>query len=1243
MEEKIIYMTNVDRRFAMMKRACSLLQQEGKLGSRCRALQVSSDEVWGPVWEKRLSRCDMVMIRWMGNTIRTTFWDRCRLFFEQAGIPYYMDAAGSAEEEAGKGIARKHIKQLKAYSLYGGMGNYKNLWLYAASLFNPARRAESEPDPLTWAGIFHPDMETRCMTDLSAYRRQFCEEGRPTMGMLFYRDEWVWEDLTYQTALIREAEKEGMNVICVFTNGLPDPAMGMPTLLEVFSRYFTEGGKTIIDVLVSTMKFSFTASGSVTTAWLKQLGVPLLQGYSLIMGEDEWRRAPEGMNPMEISISISMPELDGIIHGVPIAAKHIPEDGDVEYLPIKERIPPMISKIKKWALLHRKANKDKRIAIIFHNYPPKNSNIGSAVGLDTIESIRTLLSLMKKKGYQVDFIPDDSKEFIKILTSNATNDLSMLTKEQALACKKVSSEEYQALFDRFGEAPSAQMKKDWGIPPGEVMIDDNQSILVPGTMNGNVFITVQAPRGYGSDPEKIYHDPYVAPTHQYLAYYQWIRDIWKADAVIHVGTHGNLEWLPGKGAGLDGDSYPDMALGDLPNLYFYHMTITGEGIQAKRRGAACLIDHLPAPLSDAGTYDELAELEKTMDEYAHFLVNEPGNAPTLEPMIRRLAVKANLDGEVSFDESEPFGDYVKRLHSYIEELKNSEVHAGLHVLGELPKGSLFEDQLLQLLRLPNDNQPSIYDLWAEKYHTTVDEMTQRAGDIYQPIGITYSELMMKIREETKQAVSMLIERDFTEAAIRLVMASDCVSGENEEWKERLQNLLTYLCGTVIEKLRLTKNEMTHAIEGLEGKYIEPGPSGSPNSNGAALLPTGINFYGIDPRLLPTKAAWELGKSLADQVVEQFIADEGRYPENIGIVFWSGANMRSRGQCIAEFLYLMGLRPVWQRGSLKVKGLEVISLSELKRPRIDVMGRISGLFRDTMPAVVRLLDQATLLAGSLDEGDEDNYVRKHIRQESKGLMEAEGLDEKEAWRQAAFRIFGDAPGTYGAGISAALENKNWQTIDDLASIYVRWGGHTYGGDDKGVFRPELFEKRLSQLDIAIKNEDNHETNMLSSDDYNAYHGGMIAAVRSYSGKMPKAYAGDSTDRRRPVVRTVQDVAKRVFRSEAINPKYIRGMMEHGYKGAADMSSMVSISFQWDATSKVMEDWMYEKYAEKYAFDESVQQWMKDVNPWALARIVETLLEAHQRKLWNAKEETINRLQELYLSVEGEMEANGDDSE
>ena len=360
-----------------------------------------------------------------------------------------------------------------------------------------------------------------------------------------------------------------------------------------------------------------------------------------------------------------------------------------------------------------------------------------------------------------------------------------------------------------------------------------------------------------------------------------------------------------------------------------------------------------------------------------------------------------------------------------------------------------------------------------------------------------------------------------------------------------------------------------------------------------------------------------------------------------MVFWSGANMRSHGQCIAEFLYLMGIRPKYQSGSQRINGLELIPLTELKRPRIDVTARISGLFRDTMPAVINVMDKAVLLAAAQDEPEDLNFVRKHVQTDAKELEQSEGLKQEEAWRQAAFRIFGDAQGTYGAGVAALLECKNWETLQDIADVYVRWGGHAYGGRTKGVYMPKLFRKRMGSLDITIKNEDNHETNMLSSDDYNAYHGGMIAAVRAIKGSAPRSYCGDSTDRTRVTMHSVQEEAKRIFRSESINPKYIQGMMKHGYKGAADMANMIAHSFQWDATSSVMEDWMYEKYAEKYTFDPEVQKWLRDVNPWALQRMTEVLLEAEQRGMWQAKPETKAELQRLYLDMEGELEDRADE--
>lgn len=1221
MTPKIIYMTNIDRRYFMMRRALDELIADGEMPASSQVVKTEDGSVWSASWEEKLRGSALVMIRFMGNTIRTKFWTACMHFLSREGIPYYMDAAGSAEEECIERVAAKDIEAMKAYSFYGGLTNYKNLWLYARSLFDQGMPDAEPPSPICWAGIYHPGTEKNFMTDLTSYEKTFLREGRPTVGLLFYRDEWIWDDLHYQKAFIEEAERQGLNVIAVFTNGLPDPKLGMPTIHEVFEKYFMKEGKPLVDAIVNVMKFSFTTSGSISIKALEEIGVPVLEAYSLIAPKEEWEASPEGMNAMEISISVTMPEFDGIIHGMPIAAKHVKEDGEVEYLPIPERMRAMVSRAGAWARLHRKPNAEKKIAIIFHNYPPKNSNIGSAYGLDSIESVRRLLGFMKEAGYQVDFIPEDTEDFMKRLTAQATNDRSMLTEEQEAACQKVPKKLYCDLFDTFPEETRRQMEKDWGQAPGTVMVDEAGNILVSGLIDGHIFLTVQAPRGYGFDAAKIYHDPFIAPTHQYLAYYQWIRDVWRADAVVHVGTHGNLEWLPGKSAGMDRGSYPDLALGSLPNIYPYHMTITGEGIQAKRRGGACLVDHLPAPMEEAGTYEELAELEQAMDEYAHFEKSEPETAKRLVPRIRELAKKASLDGEVPYTEADLAG-YLSSLHCYIEDLKNSECHVGLHILGEMPKGETLIHEILALLRLPNGDIPSICELLAEEEGTSVDTLVGQAQTLY-PNGLTGGEWMARLQRKAEGLVRKLAELHFDKEKAKALGT------------EREQPLLHFVCEEVYPRLAETKKEMEHTLRGLSARYIVPGISGSPHAGGVSLLPAGVNFYGIDPRRLPTRTAWEVGKELGDQVISQYIESEGRYPESVGMVFWSGANMRSHGQCIAEFLYLMGIRPIWEPGSLYVKRLEPIPLSELKRPRIDVTARISGLFRDTMPSVVSLMDRAVLLAASLAENDEDNYVRKHISEDSR-IMEEKGSPKEEAWREAAYRIFGDAPGTYGAGVAALLEEKNWDSLDDLANVFIRWGGHAYGSKSNGSYKPELFRERLAHMEVTIKNEDNHETNMMSSDDYNAYHGGLIAAVRSCSGKKPHAYEGDSSDRSRIKVRTVEAAAKRIFRTETVNPKFIEGLMQHGYKGAADLSNRVAVSFQWDATSDVMEDWMYEKLSAAYALDPKVQDWMKRVNPWALSRITETLLEAARRGLWQAKEETVDALEKLYLEVEGEIE-------
>ena len=1235
---KVIFLTNVIRRFGVMQQTLEKLQQSGAMSRESACHWITEATQWEGKWERELRSSDVVLVKWMGTGLDTPFLQRFVRELQRLRLTFYIDAAGSKEGELSQKLTPQQLEIIKRYSMFGGELNYTNIWLYVAQLAEGRTPDVPAPDPMHWCGIYHP-RAPKVYTDLAEYQRDFCVPGRPTAGILFYRDEWVWGDLTYQAALIEALEAQGMNAICVFSNGMPTEEMGMPSLTQVFDMFFCKDGVPAIDVLLNVMKFSMTSSGTISIEYFKQRNVPILAAYSTIAPYEEWKNSFEGMNAMEVSISVSLPEFDGIIHGVPVAHKKILENGDVRYLPNKERVERMASKAKKWAMLRHKANSEKKIAIIFHNYPPRNSNIGSAVGLDTIESIRRVLAAMRERGYNVAYVPEDTKEFISELTSNATNDRSMLTDKQLEQAQKISGAEYKDFFALMEKKVQEQLVKDWGEAPGSVMEYDGD-ILVPGTMNGNVFITVQPPRGFGEDPEKIYHDPYVAPTHQYLAFYRWVRDIWQADAVAHIGTHGSLEWLPGKNAGLDCTCYPDLALGDLPNIYPYHMVITGEGIQAKRRGAACLIEHLPAPQTNAGVYDELEELEKIMDEYVHFSSTQPENLGRLEELVCAKVKEANLEDEVLHTEDEPFAEYVGRLHNYITDLKNMEVHNGLHILGQMPLDEQLTDYLWLLMRLDNGKIPSLTQAVSALYGFDYYYLLENSSLIYEPLNITYGLLIDRIGEQCRELIRVLQAQGFAKEAVAAALQLPWVSAASAETKEQLQSVCSYIVDEVYPNLVLTEQELTNMLRGFEGEYIEPGPSGAPMSGGADLLPTGRNFYGIDPRCLPTPAAWEIGKTLGDQVIERFIAEEGHYPESIGMVFWSGANMRSHGQCIAEFLYLMGIRPVWQSGSQRVNGLEVISLTELKRPRIDVTARISGLFRDTMPSVMQVMDKAVLLAAGLEEDEELNFVRKHIQNDSRELETEDGLSHEDAWRQAAFRIFGDAQGTYGAGVAALLESKNWETLDDIADVYVRWGGHAYGGKTKGKYMPKLFRKRMGSLDITIKNEDNHETNMLSSDDYNAYHGGMIAAVRAIKGSAPRSYCGDSTDRTRVVMHSVQEDAKRIFRSESINPKFIEGLMQHGYKGAADMANMLAHSFQWDATSAVMEDWMYEKYAEKYTFDKKVQEWLRDVNPWALQRMTEILLEAEQRGMWQAKPETKEELQKLYLDMEGELEDRAD---
>lgn len=1229
---------------------------------------LKQDPVWNEEWENRLRTSDAVILKHMGTGLDTPFlrylanW----LYKNHPCYALYVDEAQDADKLRA-GMSQEEMNRISEYQQLSGLTNFENSFLYVASLAGE-KVTVPEPKEVLWQGIVGENG-----TIYATFKEYMNVEGlsdKPCIGVFFYREEWIMGELYYQEMLRQAIKARGYNPIIFFGQYGGNSIVGSPSLKESIKVLFGEGPLPL-DVLINTCKFSLLNLNAVTQEDINNWDIPMLMGYNIYMDEPTWQNNVQGLSPLDVNLSVSLPEFDGSIHGGVVAAQ-TNIDNVYIYWPVKERIEAIVKRAVKYVRLRHIPPSERKVAIIFHNYPPKNSNIGSAAGLDSPESVRCLLQVMKDEGYTLDSVPKTGAELMKIVLSHATNDRSMLSEEQFESAEgKLNKAEYDKFFKSLPDKAKKNMEDGWGPSPGEIFRYGDE-LLIPGFQNGNIWVTVQPPRGFGEDPAKLYHDPLLAPTHHYEGFYYWLRDIFKADVVVHVGTHGSLEWLPGKGTGLSDSCYPEMGIQDLPNVYPYWMTIVGEGIQAKRRSSACLIGHISPPMAEAGLYDEYEELENLLDEYGHFEMESPESLTSLYDAIVEQAKLCHFWEAIPDAESTDCETILIHLHEMLTDLKHMQMRTGLHVLGKAPAGKNLQEFLLALMRVQNGAVRALPECMANGLGYNWQELEQQSGkrvEILKDRDIDCNELSVEADIQHEHRNTVIRNKDIVDqiwVVIRdiLVVLAEKNYVYTNEWQELssvkklwqvycqpsvmtdavkadlfmgMRHILQVACGEYVSKLKLTEQEITNTIRAIGGHYIEPGPGGAATSGRSDVLPSGRNFFGVDERMLPTKVAYELGATLAEQVITDFIKEEGHYPQSVGIVLWAGSNTRSHGQCLGQFMNLMGVRPIWQGGGGRVIGVEAIPLHELKRPRIDVTGRISGLIRDMMPNALKWLDKAVTLVASLDESEEDNFIKKHINEDVSWLI-SEGEDEKAAYQKARFRLFGDPPGGYGAGVGQLIEQKNWQSIDDLADVYVAWGGYCYGEGSKTVsgLDKRLFRRRLSTMEVTIKNEDNRECHMLSSDDYNAYHGGLIAAVRSVSGKAPRSYVGDSSDREQVKTRDLKTEVNRLVRGETLNPKFIEGMKQHGYKGAADLGNVVAHSFAWDVTSAVLDDWVYEGYAQKYALDKDMQAWMQEVNPWALARIAEVLLEAIQRGLWQAPKDMEDKLKKLYLSVEGEIE-------
>ena len=1153
-----------------------------------------------------------------------------------------------------------------SYLMRGGVDNFRNLFLFLSDSYLDSSYGHEAPAPVPWEGIYHPDIAEHIEPE--EFVRQRFIAGQPAIGFLFYRAHWMSGNLQAVDALIRRLEELGANVLPVFSYSLKHNPEGIEGPNRTLSQLLSQpDGTARVQCVINTMGMSMgdlskegptIASGQALDA-LERLDVPVIQAIVSTGTESQWLESSLGLGPIDTAMSIALPEFDGRIISVPISFKE--ESGAHQsdkmsgrlqlYVAREDRVDLVARLAIKWANLSIKPNSDKRVAVILSNYPTKDARIGNAVGLDTPASVVRLLHALKEAGYQVTDIPENGDELVHRIIERCSNDQDSLTEEQLrLAVGHVDSAQHAKWFQGYPDVVKQQLRETWGEPPGQVY-RTNGSLAIAGISLGNVFVGLQPPRGFGQNPIAIYHSPDLPPTYHYIAYYRWIRDVFQADAMIHVGKHGTLEWLPGKGIGLSAACYPELALQDLPLFYPFIINNPGEGAQAKRRAHATIVDHLIPAMTTADSYGDIAKLEQLLDEHYQCQTLDPAKLPILEAQIWEMVKQAELHRDLDVDaQPDDFAEFILAIDGYLCEIKDAQIRDGLHTLGEVPR----DDQLIGLLcalsRLDTDRVPSLRRALAEAlgldYASLQDEPgLPLQGDVPKVLAQidleaparSHGDLIERLEMLCRQAYGDLRSLDFRPEEVSTVVQR--LLGHADAQTELV---LSHAAATVHPALMRTTDEIDNLLRGLNGRFVPAGPSGAPTRGMANVLPTGRNFYSVDPKTIPSPAAWEMGKGLSEGLLAKYLAEEGAYPEMVGLVVWGTSAMRTHGDDIAQIFHLLGVRPVWQPESRRVMGLEIIPLAELGRPRIDVTVRISGFFRDAFPNLINLLDQAVDMVASLEESPEDNMIVKHLRQDLENReaasSEGDGGGETSSRTASLYRVFGSKPGTYGAGILPVLDERNWETAHDLAEVYAAWGGYAYTRQEHGVSAPQQFRRRFGQIVIAAKNQDNREHDIFDSDDYMQYHGGMIATVRSLTGRNPKQYIGDSSDPSRPRLRDLSDEARRVFRSRVVNPKWISSMKRHGYKGAFELAATVDYMFGYDATAQVIDDWMYRDVTESYVFDPETQQFFRESNPWALKGIVERLLEAIQRGLWEEPPEDMKeKLQELYLELEADLEA------
>jgi len=1126
---------------------------------------------------------------------------------------------------------------------------------------NPAPRSDSAsqdaPAPAP-QGILAPESNPAPRSDSASQDAPApaAPDGRPTVAVIFYRAHELSGNTGFVDTLCAAIAEKGGRPLAVYCSSLRSADPGLAELLRparvIITTVLAAGGSVAADQ---------DAEGDWDAGPLAGLGVPLVQGLCLTSSRAQWQQAGGGLSPIDAAMQVAIPEFDGRLIAVPFSFKEEGPDGIPVYVADEERAGRLAGIAVRQARLAVTPNREKRVAIMLSSYPTKHSRVGNAVGLDTPASAVRLLQALREAGYDLgDGFPEDGDTLIHTLIAAGGYDTEWLTEEQLSAAPaRVPLASYRRWLASLPTGPRQRVISQWGEPPGE-LYTDGEDLVLASLRFGHVAVMIQPPRGFGENPVAIYHDPDLPPSHHYLAAYRWLDEEFGADAIIHLGKHGTLEWLPGKGLGLSAECAPDAVLQDVPLIYPFIVNDPGEGTQAKRRAHAVIVDHLVPPMARADSYGELAKLEQLLDEYATVAALDPDKLPAVRAQIWSLVHTAQLHHDLGVP-AEPgeteFDEFVLHIDGYLCEVKDAAIRDGLHILGEAPAGEALVNLVLVILRSAQ--------LWSARWGALPG--LRAALGLAEGGGDASREETDRYEHMSRALVEAMAAAHWDAARVPAVIAAvlspapaagrpggglgegagsdpgdggalggaDGEEGTQQPVKDHgrdaaaVARVLQFACAEVVPRLAATAGEIGAVLHALSGGYVPAGPSGSPTRGLVNVLPTGRNFYSVDPKAIPSANSWDTGSALAESLLARHLADEGSYPRSVGLTVWGTSAMRTQGDDIAEILALIGCRPVWDEGTRRVTGFAVVPAAELGRPRIDVTVRISGFFRDAFPHVIALLDDAIGTVAALDEPAGVNYLRAHATAD-----QATHGD----WRRATTRIFGSKPGAYGAGLLPLIDARNWRDDADLAEVYAVWGGYAYGRDLDGAPARADMETAFARIAVAAKNADTREHDIADSDDYFQYHGGMVAMVRSLTGRSPAAYIGDSATPDAVKTRTLAEETRRVFRSRVVNPRWIAAMRRHGYKGAFELAATVDYLFGYDATAHVVSDWMYERLAAAYVFDPENRAFMEKSNPWALRGITERLLEAAQRGMWAEPDpKTLDQLRQVFLDLEGDLEA------